>query len=159
MISPKSAKIVLLTTVVFVAARLMRLMAMRIKDSWYEHLQKPDFVVSETGVTIFWGISLFSFSIATALIWDKLACKKTKMQRLMALYLFFLFLCVIRPIVYLYLQSLELAVVNILLLLFLGMYLYTYYTQISEKIAYLTLPILLWLVYVSSVNITVWMVN
>ena len=152
-------RIILLIVLFFVFARTMKMMALHIKSIWFDDLEKPDFMVDDQGVVWGWGITMCLFSFATALIWERVKDDKMHVLRIAFLYFSVLFLCLIRPIAYMLLESIVSGLLNAFAILLLSLYIYLTYNKINERYAYLVLPFLVWLVYVCAVNATLWLTN
>lgn len=155
----KIYRIILLLILTIIVGRVTLLLTLRSKIGWYERIVRPDFVLSEDGVITGWTISLVTLALATGMITGQISTQRVKVQRIVLNFTLFMAIFFSRPIVFLYLQSTFMGMINILLLFALSIAIYLDYTKINEKTALLVLPSALWLVYISAIGITIWLIN
>lgn len=130
----------------------------RNSSQFYETLAKPFFAPPPFVFGIVWTIIYILIGIASYLV-VKDGIEKPGVTESIKYYLFNLVLLFLWPIVFFNLQAFGLSVILIIIILFVSASVAFKFYQINKVAGYLYIPLVLWVLFASVLNISIWWLN
>lgn len=126
--------------------------------TWYRSLVKPIFSPPNYLFGPVWIILYTLMGISLYLIWQK-GLKRKEIKEAITLFLIQLVFNSLWSIIFFGLRNIQLALVEILILLLLIIAVTVKFYRIDKRAAYLLLPYLLWTIFASVLNYSLWTLN
>lgn len=127
-------------------------------DTWYESLNKPSFNPPDWIFAPVWILLYILMGIAAGIVWSKGYYHKW-VKTAMYHFIFQLLFNGLWSIVFFGFRSPGLALLVIIVLLVLILLTYKWFKIVSKTAAYLLIPYLLWVVFATILNFSIWQLN
>jgi translocator protein len=127
-------------------------------ETWYRELAKPDFTPPSWIFGPVWTILYLTLAIALTLVWNQVK-KNSKAWWVLWLFLFHGILNGFWSILFFGLQSPELALINIILMLVtLVIFLFSVW-KVDRRVLFLLIPYLFWISFATALNFAIVLLN
>ena len=154
MLKNKFVSLFLFLITTFSASFIGGITTFKFKEPWYSTLVKPSFNPPDWVFGPVWTILYILMAIAIWIVWIK-----SKNINLVYLYFIHLFFNTTWSIVFFGFNQIELALINLIVLILFIVILFLKYKVISKLSAYLMIPYFLWCCFAFLLNLNLMMLN
>ena len=154
MLKNKFISLFLFLIVTFTSSFTGGILTIKFKDPWYSLLNKPFFNPPDWIFAPVWTILYFLMALAIWNIWIK-----SNKQNLVYLYFIHLIFNTTWSIVFFGFKNIELALINLIVIILFIVILFLKYKDISKLSAYFMIPYFLWCSYALLLNFNLMILN
>ena len=154
MLKNKFVSLFLFLITTFSASFIGGITTFKFKEPWYSTLVKPSFNPPDWVFGPVWTILYILMAIAIWNVWIK-----SKNINLVYLYFIHLFFNTTWSVVFFGFNQIELALINLIVLILFIVFLFRKYMVISKLSAYLMIPYILWCCFAFLLNLNLMMLN
>ena len=154
MLKNKFVSLFLFLITTFSASFIGGITTFKFKEPWYSTLVKPSFNPPDWVFGPVWTILYILMAIAIWIVWIK-----SKNINLVYLYFIHLFFNTTWSVVFFGFNQIELALINLIVLILFIVILFRKYKVISKLSAYLMIPYFLWCCFAFLLNLNLMMLN